>query len=905
MDKDGTVTGVAEADRENHPYADPVSAEGVTTWDCVYFGNYYQDVEYEVQPIEWRVLYASDNDIFLLADKGLDNKRYNDTNADVQWANSTLRQWLNGEFINTAFSDAESSAILLSDLNNTMVRNDGEEIEVASTDDKVFLLSTYEAGHEALGMAASGNRTCQPTDYAVMKGVSLKDNGNCDWWLRTTSYYGATCVRYAGRIDTEGEYVNRGVLSVRPALHIDPKALIGVTRLSDAEDGRKGKYKLTVSNSELSVAVGDVTENGGAITVAYTVTDVSGIPEDTQLSVIVTDGTWTENGWSEGAALKQHTKLADVPPTVTQITGTAQFSLGEGITGECGKDYHVYVIAEEINGGSETDRASVPVEIKGIEETVTSSYKYDGQAHGINVKVNAPATGVTVKYGTAEGTYGLDASPAITKVDEGPKTVYYQISAPGYLPKKGSAALTITKTDPVVTIPKAVEGLTESGAAQALAEEGSVAGGTMYYAVTKKGEQAPAFDGTSGAADRKWRTAIPTATEAGTYNVWYEVVGDGNHNDTEAKMIEVKIAEKKNETDQPGNQDDPDNQDPAAKVPASSISLNTASAVMKKGETLALTATLLPENVTERDVVWTVADYADSTKAPAVTVAKASTADPAKANISEATVTANDTGQVIVTAATKDGKFAASCEILVISDKLSQETADKIEPDKQYSDDADKPAAPAPVIPDPVKVKEGMNIPLTYDSAAVTYDGKKADPEEQFGAKTDLSALAADLTIKDTTKTINDLVKVSWAVSGKNKGNRYFYPKLTVTSAGKSSAVLSSKDKKTLKSRVKKANKALKKSGKCKFTVNKRSLTDGTLSVKVQMKNGVIKKNRKKGIAKVNYVKLKISDTETLTLKNGKDCKVTLIDAESCLVKVEAKKNSNFTGSVTLYVDKQ
>ena len=61
---------------------------------------------------------------------------------------------------------------------------------------------------------------------------------------------------------------------------------------------------------------------------------------------------------------------------------------------------------------------------------------------------------------------------------------------------------------------------------------------------------------------------------------------------------------------------------------------------------------------------------------------------------------------------------------------------------------------------------------------------------------------------------------------------------------------------------------------------------------------------QKKNIAKVNYIKLKISDNDTLTLKNGKDCKITLIDAESGLVKVEAKKNKNFTGSVTMYVVK-
>ena len=43
--------------------------------------------------------------------------------------------------------------------------------------------------------------------------------------------------------------------------------------------------------------------------------------------------------------------------------------------------------------------------------------------------------------------------------------------------------------------------------------------------------------------EKLYTTSIPTATDAGTYYIWYKVEGDANHNSTEPIKIEVKIAE--------------------------------------------------------------------------------------------------------------------------------------------------------------------------------------------------------------------------------------------------------------------------------------------------------------------------------------------------------------------------
>jgi hypothetical protein len=76
---------------------------------------------------------------------------------------------------------------------------------------------------------------------------------------------------------------------------------------------------------------------------------------------------------------------------------------------------------------------------------------------------------------------------------------------------------------------------TYDGTEQALVsvDNTTLFGGTMYYAVTT-GRTAP--DKSS------YTTFIPRATSAGTYYVWYKVVGDANHKDTEAAYVISKIA---------------------------------------------------------------------------------------------------------------------------------------------------------------------------------------------------------------------------------------------------------------------------------------------------------------------------------------------------------------------------
>lgn len=203
---------------------------GVTTWDCIYFGNYYQSNSSTKQPIKWRVLSVNGNDAFLLADQNLDAKPYNEAHTDVTWATCTLRTWLNNTFLNTAFTSAEQAAIR----NTTVVNDDNPYWDTEggeNTTDKVYLLSIAEASNTAYGFNGefhtySETREAKNTAYAEECGVFTSTiteyEGNGYWWLRSPGYVSsnASYVPSYSYGDGVGHNVN-SVSGVRPALHLN------------------------------------------------------------------------------------------------------------------------------------------------------------------------------------------------------------------------------------------------------------------------------------------------------------------------------------------------------------------------------------------------------------------------------------------------------------------------------------------------------------------------------------------------------------------------------------------------------------------------------------------------------------------------------------------------------------
>ena len=99
-----------------------------------------------------------------------------------------------------------------------------------------------------------------------------------------------------------------------------------------------------------------------------------------------------------------------------------------------------------------------------------------------------------------------------------------------YATATGTVTIKVNKATPTFNAPTAQENLTYTGQEQALITAGSATiGGTMQYSLTENGT---------------YSQDIPTGTDAGAYTVWYQVIGDENHNDTAPASVAVRIGQK-------------------------------------------------------------------------------------------------------------------------------------------------------------------------------------------------------------------------------------------------------------------------------------------------------------------------------------------------------------------------
>ena len=183
------------------------------------FGRYPQASKNKNAPIEWLVLKIDGSRALLISKYALDCRQYNTSCADVTWETCTLRKWLNGMFLNAAFSKSERAMIpsvtVSADKNPRCNTSPGN-----SKTDHVFLLSITEVNKYFSSHSA---RQCQVTAYCYVQGAYKADNGNCWWWLRSPGVNSshAAGVYSDGSVDEYGHYVNYDGYAVRPALWID------------------------------------------------------------------------------------------------------------------------------------------------------------------------------------------------------------------------------------------------------------------------------------------------------------------------------------------------------------------------------------------------------------------------------------------------------------------------------------------------------------------------------------------------------------------------------------------------------------------------------------------------------------------------------------------------------------
>ena len=223
----------------------PITQSFDTIGGIVTFGRYEQDGNEENGPekIEWVVLDVQDGKVLLLSKYGLEVKPYHTELIEITWETCSLRAWLNGNFLNKAFSAGEQSAILTTEVDNSDAQGHSEWSRYGekNTQDKIFLLSYAEA-NRYLGVKfydddasdiKNTNSRVAPTEYAIENGSETIDeyktaDGRLTgwWWLRSPGGYLDCAANVYGDGHLSYTYVYADGTCVRPVFWLDLNAAV-------------------------------------------------------------------------------------------------------------------------------------------------------------------------------------------------------------------------------------------------------------------------------------------------------------------------------------------------------------------------------------------------------------------------------------------------------------------------------------------------------------------------------------------------------------------------------------------------------------------------------------------------------------------------------------------------------
>ena len=198
-------------------------------------------------------------------------------------------------------------------------------------------------------------------------------------------------------------------------------------------------------------------------------------------------------------------------------------------------EYTVRYKADESNSYKALAEGSVVVTVAKVDSAITAptaitGLVYDGANHAL---VNAGSSDDgTVKYSLSVDGSFVSEIPEVANA--GAYNVYFMVEGDenhnNLDPSEDNKVpVILAKADAAVTLaPEIVTGLEYAGDDLELIIAGTATGGTMQYSLT------PGSD---------YSSAIPVGVSVGSYNVYYKVVGDENHNDVaETGPLAVTIA---------------------------------------------------------------------------------------------------------------------------------------------------------------------------------------------------------------------------------------------------------------------------------------------------------------------------------------------------------------------------
>ena len=150
--------------------------------------------------MDWRVPDRKDGKVLLLKDNALGSTPFDETGKNTTWESSSVRKWLNKDFLQENFLQEEQDIILKTTVKNTPNTTYNTPAGKDTTD-KLFLLSCDEVNQYTKGIHKT----------------------NSCWWLRTPGA-AANSMSFVYRDKTVMDYgydVTNTKITVKPAIWVN------------------------------------------------------------------------------------------------------------------------------------------------------------------------------------------------------------------------------------------------------------------------------------------------------------------------------------------------------------------------------------------------------------------------------------------------------------------------------------------------------------------------------------------------------------------------------------------------------------------------------------------------------------------------------------------------------------
>ena len=239
---------------------------GKSVGDIITFGEFEQDnnADNGKEAIEWQIIDIKSGKALIISCSVLDCKEFNEQGKSDSWEDSLIREWLNSDFYESAFSLEEKKKIKLTKVENPgicegydssgcwLISNDESKLETViasssnhkTTKDYVFLLNVDEINQY---FSSNDEKKAFLSIYGSEKFIKLgleqaKNNmdidekiireyyeesakkygtGFCNWWLRSSGTVDgyATAVDFNG-IAGQNIEIDKKDCGIRPAMWI-------------------------------------------------------------------------------------------------------------------------------------------------------------------------------------------------------------------------------------------------------------------------------------------------------------------------------------------------------------------------------------------------------------------------------------------------------------------------------------------------------------------------------------------------------------------------------------------------------------------------------------------------------------------------------------------------------------